>query len=121
MKSHALTLTTDQNLSIENLQANSNILIIGGSETTATLLAGVTYLLLSNPTALQKLTEEVRSTFKSESEIDMISVNQLTYMLACLNEALRVYPPVPTGLPRVVPAGGSKILGQYVSGRVSLI
>lgn len=92
---------------------------MGGSETTATLLAGVTYLLLSNPHALQKLTEEVRSTFSDESEINMTSVNQLTYMLACLNEAMRVYPPVPTGLPRVVPSGGNTILDRYVPEKVS--
>lgn len=94
-------------------------MIIGGSETTATLLAGVTYLLLSNPVALQRLTVEVRSTFQSEQEITMTSVNQLTYMLACLNEALRVYPPVPVGLPRVTPAGGRTILGRFVPQGVS--
>ncbi|KAJ5765510.1 cytochrome P450 monooxygenase [Penicillium odoratum] len=102
------------NLSLENLQSNGNILIIGGSETTATLLAGATYLLLSNPVALQRLTAEVRSTFKNEKEITMTSVNQLTYMLACLNEALRIYPPVPTGLPRVAPTGGRTVLGRFV-------
>ncbi|KAJ5643138.1 cytochrome P450 monooxygenase [Penicillium longicatenatum] len=102
------------NLSLENLQSNGNILIIGGSETTATLLAGVTYLLLSNPAALERLTAEVRSTFESEQEITMTSVNHLAYMLACLNEALRVYPPVPAGLPRVTPAGGRTILGRFV-------
>ncbi|KAJ5216801.1 cytochrome P450 monooxygenase [Penicillium chermesinum] len=108
------------NLTIENLQSNSNILIMAGSETTATLLAGVTYLLLSNPAALKRLTGEVRSTFDNESDITMTSVNQLTYMLACLNEALRVYPPVPTGLPRVVPQEGRPVLGRYIPGEVNV-
>ncbi|KAJ5272819.1 cytochrome P450 monooxygenase [Penicillium angulare] len=102
------------NLTMENIQSNGNILIIGGSETTATLLSGVTYLLLSNPHVLERLTTEVRSTFENEKEITMASVNQLTYMLACLNEALRVYPPVPTGLPRVVPSEGRTVLGRYI-------
>ena len=104
---------------MENIQANSNILIIGGSETTATLLSGVTYLLLSNPRALLKLTEEVRTAFKDESEINMASVNKLTYMLACLDEALRVYPPVPTGLPRVIPPEGRTVLGRHIPPDVS--
>lgn len=82
---------------MEKLQANCSILIIGGSETTATLLSGVTFLLLTNPGALKQLTEEVRSAFRSEEEIDATSVGNLTYMLACLDEALRMYPPVPTG------------------------
>lgn len=93
-------------MSLDELEANSSILIIAGSETTATVLAGVTYLLLKNPDKMKKLVEEVRTMFASEEEIDLTSVNRLTYMLACLDEALRMYPPVPTGLPREVPKGG---------------
>lgn len=103
-----------QNISIDRLQQNASTLIIAGSETTATLLSGVTYLLLSNPAALEKLTNEVRSTFKSDEEITLTSVNNLSYMLACLNEALRAYPPVPIGLPRVVPKGGAPIAGHAI-------
>ena len=99
---------------MSSLVANSQLLIIGGSETTATLLSGVTYLLLSNPHTLDILNKEVRSAFKSEEEITINSVSKLTYMLACLNEALRMYPPVGTGLPRIVPKGGASIASHYV-------
>ncbi|KAK2794590.1 hypothetical protein FQN52_008171 [Onygenales sp. PD_12] len=102
------------NMSMQELVGNSTLLLIGGSETTATLLSGLTYLLLTNPDPLAKLIAEVRSTFKSEDEINIISVNSLTYMLACLDEALRMYPPVPNGLPRVVPKGGCHVLGKYI-------
>ncbi|KAJ3942874.1 uncharacterized protein N0V96_007103 [Colletotrichum fioriniae] len=102
------------NISFETLAANSNTLIIGGSETTATLLAGVTYYLLMNKDCLAKLTNEVRTSFKTKEEIDLVSVNKLTYMLACLDEALRVYPPVSMGLPRVTPKGGATICGKFV-------
>ncbi|KAF5492575.1 Cytochrome P450 monooxygenase 1 [Colletotrichum siamense] len=102
------------NMSLDELEANSSILIIAGSETTATVLAGVTYLLLKNPDKMAKLVEEVRTMFASEEEIDLTSVNRLTYMLACLDEALRMYPPVPTGLPREVPKGGATICGQFI-------
>ncbi|KAL2020295.1 hypothetical protein VTK56DRAFT_8523 [Thermocarpiscus australiensis] len=101
-------------LTLEKLRANSSILIIGGSETTATLLSGVTFLLLTNQKALKKLTAEIRGAFKSEDEIDFASVSTLPYLLACLDEALRMYPPVPIGLPRVVPKGGANIAGHYV-------
>ncbi|KAF5002153.1 hypothetical protein FDECE_10715 [Fusarium decemcellulare] len=104
----------EMEMPIDNLLKNASILIIGGSETTATLLSGVTYVLLRNPQALDKLTEEVRSTFKAEDEINLTSVNQLTYMIACLNEALRVYPPIPGGLPRVCPKGGATVSGQFI-------
>lgn len=119
----SLRITTDrcQNLSIDELIANAEILIIGGSETTASLLSGVTYLLLMNPTAHQKLKEEVRTVFQSQEDIDLISVNKLPYMLACLDEAMRMYPPIANGLPRVCPEGGAKVLGEYVPANVSLI
>lgn len=99
---------------MDHLEANANVLLIAGSETTATLLSGVTYLLLMNPKALSRLTEEVRAAFNSEAEIDMQSVSRLPYMLACLDEALRMYPPVPNGLPRVVPKNGAQIAGKFV-------
>ncbi|KAK1760281.1 cytochrome P450 [Echria macrotheca] len=104
------------NLDKRRLLVNASTLIVAGSETTATLLSGVTYLLLRNPDALKKVTEEVRTAFSSEDEITLTSVGQLNYMLACLNEALRCYPPVAGGLPRYIPKGrgGVTIAGQTV-------
>ncbi|KAH7065480.1 cytochrome P450 [Macrophomina phaseolina] len=102
------------NMPMTHLQGNASTLIIAGSETTASLLSGVTFLLLKHPHALAKLTEEVRSAFKSEDDININSVGQLKYMLACLDEALRLYPPTPVGLPRVVSKGGATIVGNYV-------
>lgn len=96
------------------LRLNSSTLIIAGSETTATLLTGVTYLLLRNPDKLARLQEEVRSAFADDKEITLTSVANLHYMLACLDEGLRIYPPVAGGLPRVVPAGGATIAGSFV-------
>ncbi|KAK3321733.1 putative cytochrome P450 [Apodospora peruviana] len=96
------------------IQMNAAVLILAGSETTATLLSGVTFLLLRHPECLRKATEEVRSTFRSEKDITLTSVARLEYMLACLNEALRRYPPVPFGLPRVTPKGGASIIGEFM-------
>ncbi|KAI1471816.1 cytochrome P450 [Daldinia caldariorum] len=102
------------NISFEMLTANAFILVIAGSETTATTLSGATSLLLSHPDILEKLQREVRSSFKSADEITITSVNKLHYMLAVLNEALRLYPPVMAGLVRTVPRGGEQIAGRYV-------
>ncbi|EAU30964.1 conserved hypothetical protein [Aspergillus terreus NIH2624] len=90
-------------LSDRELEENASILIIAGSETTATLLSGVTYWLLRSPEALAKVTDEVRSTFQTEGEITLQDVGaRLPYMLACLDEAFRMYPPVPCALERRV-------------------
>ncbi|KAI1365840.1 cytochrome P450 [Xylaria arbuscula] len=99
------------------LTMNASLLILAGSETTATLLSGATYLLATNPQALRKLEQEVRSAFKSDEEITLLSVGNLSYMLACLNESLRQYPPVAGGLPRWAPKGGAVIGGKFVPER----
>lgn len=98
---------------------NASLLILAGSETTATLLSGAIYLLGSHRDVLEKLTQEVRTAFTSEDQITLTSVNNLSYMLACLNESLRQYPPAALGLPRIVPKGGSKIAGHWVPEDVS--
>ncbi|KAF2226000.1 isotrichodermin C-15 hydroxylase [Elsinoe ampelina] len=96
------------------IHANANTLIIAGSETTATVLSATTYLCLTNPHVLEKVKEEVRSSFSSNSEIDLHSVVKLDYMLAMFEEAMRVYPPVPTNSGRRTPKGGDTICGQFV-------
>lgn len=101
-------------LSVEELVTNANVLLIAGSETTATLLSGVTYLLLKNPECLRKATEEVRGAFESEDDIQFVNASaRLTYMLACLDEAFRMYPPVPAGLQRVIPSGEPMEVSGY--------
>jgi cytochrome P450 len=103
-----------KDLDFNDLRSNASVLILAGSETTSTLLSGLTYLLLRNPHVLKKLTDEVRSSFSSEEEITLLSVGKLDYMLACINEGLRRYPPVPVGLPRKIPRGGSTVIAGEV-------
>lgn len=99
---------------MDKLVMNASVLIVAGSETTATVLSGVTYLLLTNPDKLAKLEEELRKAFDRDDDITLAKASHLDYMLACLEEAMRLYPPVPIGLPRIVPKGGRIVGGVYV-------
>lgn len=103
----------ESGLTAEEFIATSDTVLLGESETTATLLSGLTYYLVKNPRALTKLVEEIRNHFKSEEEIDFQGVNSLEYMLACINEAFRLYPPVPGALLRRTREGDT-ICGKYV-------
>lgn len=95
---------TKDEISDAELMSNANILFMAGSETTATLLTGATYWMLRTPKTMKKAIEEVRAAFTQEDEITFSSASsKLPYMLACLEEALRMYPPVPTALLRQVP------------------
>ena len=110
---------SEKGFSIPEMITNGSTLIIAGSETTATVLSGVTYLLLRNPRVLAKLQDEIRSAFTKEEEITLESCNKLEYCLAVLTETLRVYPPVAVGVPRIVDALGDMIAGNWVPGGVS--
>lgn len=76
-------------LSEDEIAANALILIIAGSETTATQLSGATYHLLMNPDKYETLVAEIRGAFASEDEITMSSVNNLEYLIAVLTESFR--------------------------------
>ncbi|KAJ5348301.1 uncharacterized protein N7506_001554 [Penicillium brevicompactum] len=107
---------TEKGFTVPEMISNGSTLIIAGSETTATLLSGVTYLLLRNPRVLAKLQDEIRSAFTTEGQITLESCNKLEYCLAVLTETFRMYPPVPVGLPRIVDAQGDMISGNWVPG-----
>lgn len=97
------------------------LLVLAGSETTATALSGAAYFLCKYPEVQRKLAEEIRGAFKEESEIDLVSVNKLTYMLAVLDETLRIYPPAANSFPRMCQKGGDVIMGKRVPGGVSFL
>jgi averantin hydroxylase len=105
----------------KEMVVNGSTLVLGGSETTATLLSGTTYLLLKHPETLAKLTKEVRGAFEKEEDIDLLSINNLVYMLAVLDEGMRIYPPVPKQGNRVVPDCGAMVSGKWIPGGVRQI
>ena len=116
--SYILAAEDDKGMTSDEMGENSNVLIVAGSETTATLLSGTTFWLLKNPETYAKLTHEIRSTFRNEEDITMVSVNKCRYLLAVLNEGLRIYPPVPSGLGRICPEGGDIVDGYGVPEKV---
>ncbi|EFX05320.1 pisatin demethylase [Grosmannia clavigera kw1407] len=94
-----------------------------GSETTAISLSAVFYYLLRNPTALQRLRQELdeaaRSGLFSDYETGLVTWHEsqkLPYLDACVKEAFRLHPAPGLPMERVVPAGGMEIAGHFVAG-----
>jgi cytochrome P450 len=112
--SYVLDPKNEEGMSLQEIETTFNILIIAGSETTASALAGTTGYLVQNPTIMATLAKEIRSTFETEAEINLASLGKLQYLSAVIEEGLRMAPPVPSGLPRVVPTGGGVVCGEWL-------
>jgi cytochrome P450 len=79
------------------------------------------YLLLANPKCLTKLRTELDSVMDpSECVVAYDKVRHLPYLRACLDEALRMFPPSTFGLPRRTPPEGAPILGTFIPGDTSV-
>lgn len=96
----------------EFLRTNASSLLIAGSETTATALAGITYYLLHDPQTFSNLKNEVRTAFATPGEITDISTKSLPYLVGVIEEGLRIFPPLPINLPRESPGGS--IDGHFI-------
>ncbi|KAB2573283.1 Averantin hydroxylase [Lasiodiplodia theobromae] len=105
-------------LNLDEMHANGMIFMIAGTETTATLLSGLTYSLLTNPDKLQRAVEEVRSL--PEDQLNLEVLPRLKYLSACFDEGFRTYPPVPTAMLREVPEGGNVICGEWVPAKTRI-
>lgn len=73
------------------LRDEAMTLFLAGHETTAITLAWTWYLLSQNPAAAEKLREELRAVI-GERAPDVGDLVKLPYLLAVVNETLRLYP-----------------------------
>jgi len=83
-----------KSLTDDEIIAQSWLFLIAGFETTATTLGYISYLLALNPSAQEKLYDEVMSAVDSDGEISYEDLQRLPYLDACLSETLRLFPPL---------------------------
>ena len=109
----------EKGMSLPEIEATFRTLVVVGSETTATALSGIISYLVKQPQTLSKLSNEVREAFSNSSEICAESASKLQYLGATIEEGLRLCPPVPLGMPRIVPSSGGEVDGQWLPPGVS--
>ncbi|CAE6515556.1 unnamed protein product [Rhizoctonia solani] len=117
-------------LTVDELYAEALLLLVAGSDTTSNTISSLCYHLAIHPEVQQRLQAELDQhipydpskelktkrglmipPYESVAEYD--GVKNLPYLNACVKEALRIHPPIATGLPRVVPPGKSvTVAGQ---------
>ncbi|KAF4345052.1 benzoate 4-monooxygenase cytochrome P450 [Fusarium beomiforme] len=107
----------DRYLSSQRLLAESIVFMNAGSETTAAALSSSLYFLLSNPKCFDKLRAEIDARLEPGHDgiIPYDSVKDLPYLRACIDEALRLRPPIAYALQRlVVSTEGAIIAGHHI-------
>ncbi|KAI5815911.1 cytochrome P450 [Pyronema omphalodes] len=92
-------------------------IVAAGSDTVATALAGTFYFLVRHPEILKKLRQTLDEAFPSGQYDPKVNV---PYLDACINETLRLQPPVPCGLLRTTPMQGLTIDGVFIPGNINV-
>ncbi|MCJ1393165.1 hypothetical protein MMC18_006037 [Xylographa bjoerkii] len=101
-------------MSREEIEVNAMAIMAAGSESITTILTGVVNHLLREPSKLQRLVQEVRSSFETEEDITGTSTKGLAYLDAVLREGMRMCPTIPDGMRRAVPEGGASVAGHFL-------
>jgi cytochrome P450 len=98
----------------EQIGAESVTLVIAGSDTTATAMSSIFFYLAHNRSAYENAAAEVRRTFESKSEIKVgAKLNSCVYLRACIEESMRITPPIGASLFREAGKGGVRVDGHY--------
>ncbi|KAL4778685.1 cytochrome P450 [Aspergillus varians] len=102
----------------DEIAENFSALMLAGFHTTSHAICTAIWLVLSHPDVHDTLKGELRTAFKSADDISLDVLHKLPWLNAVITEALRIYPPVPLGGPRVSP--GAYVDGVYVPAGVEI-
>jgi cytochrome P450 len=96
------------------LYGEIELMIIAGSDTTATVLSALFFYLGRFPAAKRRLAAEIRAAFESYDEIHASKLFGCKYLCAFVQEGLRMAPPVPAEPAREVQPGGTVVDGLFI-------
>jgi cytochrome P450 len=87
----------ETSLSVAQARSDASFIILAGSDTVSEALAGFFRYISGDQTTQQKLREEVQSALAENGDIDDATLSRLPYLDACIQETLRLIPPVAAG------------------------
>ncbi|KAL4936215.1 hypothetical protein BDV06DRAFT_233628 [Aspergillus oleicola] len=116
-------------LSDREIRNDAQSFIVAGSDTTANTLTYLVWSVLRNKSIQTRLVTELNALAKTLSiergvedneGFSDVDLRDLPYLNQVINESLRLYPAVPSGLPRAVPEKGSSLAGHWLPGGVTV-
>jgi len=102
--------------SMQEVAIDGILAIVAGSDTAAIALSQVFYFLIRNPRCMKRLSEEIDSKYPGATDptLDFATQAEMPYLNACINEAMRLYPAVLSGLQRTADSGtGGQMVGSH--------
>ncbi|KAJ7864745.1 cytochrome P450 [Mycena olivaceomarginata] len=102
---------------LETSAADGIIAVIAASDTTASTLSSFVWFLLSHPEYYRRVQLELDSVIvDGDDPFDANKHQELHFLSACINETMRLHPPLPTNGTRQVPLGqpGRHIAGRFI-------
>ncbi|KAE8154108.1 cytochrome P450 [Aspergillus avenaceus] len=103
----------EEGLPDNEIRDDAQAFIIAGSDTTANTLTYLVWAVCRDPQIKQRLVDELADLPDGFTDEDL---RPLPYLNQVINEALRLYPAVPSALPRAVPPKGTTMGGHWIPG-----
>jgi cytochrome P450 len=92
---------SEDRLTADAIISETLVFLVAGSETTSNTLGFAIYSLLSHPEQLQKLYKEIDEVPSEGGPFKHEQLKNLPYLNAVINETLRVFSVLPSGLQRM--------------------
>ncbi|KAJ0119841.1 cytochrome P450 [Diaporthe amygdali] len=102
---------SEEKLNWQEVRSNALTFLVAGTDTTANTLTYLTWIICQNPVVKATLLEELS---RLPESFDDAQLKSLKYLNQVIEETLRLYPAVATGLLRVVPPEGANIAGRQI-------
>ena len=94
--------------------ADARLIIVAGSDTTAATLTFLFYHLAQEPAIVEQIREELRPS--TQGDWHDKDIHNCATLNGAINEALRLHPPVPSGVQRITPKEGMQIGETFIPG-----
>ncbi|ORX68101.1 cytochrome P450 [Linderina pennispora] len=102
-------------MSETQLQAETIVVLLAGTDTSSNTMQWLVHLLLLHPEIYAQAVSEVRGKFAADHVITYTEAKKhLPFVNACIYEALRLYPLGGGYVPRISPAGGITLQGYFI-------
>ncbi|KAL4803988.1 cytochrome P450 [Aspergillus unguis] len=103
------------------LESDSRLIIVAGSDTTASTLTFLFYHLAKDTELQEKFRQELSLLQEADENFSFKALQNAELLNGIINETLRLHPPVPSGVLRLTPPGGITIGETFIPGDTTVV